>query len=216
MMTTAILHRHLRLALAFASLGAASCASDVTRTGRSPAFLIVDSMSAASGAIPGTFGSQLNSDVVTLVKETVNGQEVRVPTVFNDLGRAAIRLALKDPGTVSQPTSPSTLNEITITRYRVAFRRADGRNTAGVDIPYGFDGAVTGTVGGDSAVTLSFDIVRHQMKREPPLANLAAENGAIIISTIAEITFYGRDQAGNDVTVTGLISVNFGDFSNPT
>ena len=136
-------------------------------------------------------------------------------TVFNDLERATIRLALKDPGSALQPTTPSTLNEITITRYHVTFRRVDGRNTGGVDVPFGFDGGVTATVGADTAVTLSFDLVRHQMKREPPLANLVGGGGAIIISTIAEVTFYGRDQAGNDVTVTGLISVNFGDFGDP-
>ena len=27
-----------------------------------------------------------------------------------------------------------------MTRYRVEFRRTDGRNTPGVDVPYGFDG----------------------------------------------------------------------------
>ena len=32
---------------------------------------------------------------------------------------------------------------------------------------------------------------------------------------IAEVTFYGTDQAGNDVTVTGTISVTFADFGDP-
>ena len=36
-----------------------------------------------------------------------------------------------------------------------------------------------------------------------------------VISTIAEVTFYGRDQAGNEVSVTGSISVNFSDFGDP-
>ena len=35
------------------------------------------------------------------------------------------------------------------------------------------------------------------------------------ISTIAEVTFYGRDQAGNEVSATGMLSVNFGDFGDP-
>jgi hypothetical protein len=33
-----------------------------------------------------------------------------------------------------------------------------------------------------------------------------------VLSTIADVTFYGRDQAGNDVTAVGSIGVNFGDF----
>ena len=41
------------------------------------------------------------------------------------------------------PTRPTTpINAITLTRYRVDFRRTDGRNTPGVDVPYGFDGGL--------------------------------------------------------------------------
>ena len=35
---------------------------------------------------------------------------------------------------------------MTIDRYRVSYRRADGRNMQGVDVPYTFDSAVTFTV----------------------------------------------------------------------
>jgi hypothetical protein len=47
------------------------------------------------------------------------------------------------------------------------------------------------------------------------LSRLRRGGGANIISTIAEVTFYGRDQAGNDVAVAGLVSINFGDFADP-
>ena len=97
----------------------------------------------------------------------------------------------------------------------MTFRRADGRATQGVDVPWAFDGGVTATIGG-SPVEVGFEIVRHQAKLEPPLANLAGFGGSVFISTLAEITFYGRDQAGNEVTVTGTISVNFADFGDPT
>ena len=194
----------------------AAC-GEVARTGRSPAFLIVDSVEAASGAegTGGTFTGTLNSDVETLVESTVNGQTVLTPTVFNDSGRATFRLALKNPGSIAQPVGPSTLNEITITRYRVTFIRADGRNTPGVDVPYPFDGAFTLTVPSTGAATGTFDLVRHQHKREPPLSNMARGGGARLLSTIAEITFFGRDQAGNEVTATGSITVNFADFGDP-
>ena len=36
-----------------------------------------------------------------------------------------------------------------------------------------------------------------------------------VISTIAEVTFYGRDQAGNDVSATGSMGVDFGNFGDP-
>jgi hypothetical protein len=45
---------------------------------------------------------------------------------------------------------------------------------------------------------------------ETPLAELATNPG--VITTLAEVTFYGRDQVGNDVTVSGTIQVDFGNF----
>jgi hypothetical protein len=197
-----------------AALGAAGC-GDVARTGKSPAYLIITALEGASGAEPNRFTSTVSSDVVTVVNRDVNGQQTPVPTVFGDPGRATFRIELKDPGTVDAPTTPSTLNQVTLSRYRVRYIRSDGRNTQGVDVPYGFDGAATVTVPGGSNVTVGFDLVRVQAKEEPPLRNLAFNGGAQVISTIAEITFYGQDQAGNEVSVTGTMSVNFADFGDP-
>ena len=106
-------------------------------------------------------------------------------------------------------TAPTTANFITINRYRVRFTRADGRNTPGVDVPYGFDGAVTATVSGPT--TIPFELVRHIAKLEAPLEALA--RNFVIISTIAEITFYGNDQTGREVSVTGQMLVSFGNFA---
>ena len=210
------LRQSSRLAAAAAALLAvSSCASSTTRTGRSPAYLIINSLTAASGAQAGTFGTQLNSDVQTLVSQTVNGAQVKVPTIFNDLGQASVRMALKNEGSAGSPTSPSEANQITITRYHVEYKRADNRNAPGVDVPFGFDGGVTTTVG-TSAVTFNFDLVRHTQKEEPPLRNLVSGGGLGEIHTIAEVTFYGKDQAGNEVSVTGLITVNFADFGDPS
>ena len=92
----------------------------------------------------------------------------------------------------------------------MVYRRADGRNTPGVDVPYAFDGAATGTVPLTGTMTLGFQMVRNQAKQEPPLVQLAT-NG-LFISTIADVTFYGRDQVGNDVSVTGSMEVDFANF----
>jgi hypothetical protein len=185
----------------------------VARTGRSSAFLIISSLEAASGADPSRAGSVLNSDVETLVESTVNGQTVRVPTVFNDPATVVFRAEFKNP---LQPTVPGSLNDITVTRYRVDYRRADGRNTPGVDVPYGFDGAFTVTVPANGSAEAGFDIVRHQNKREPPLSNMRGAGGARLLTVIAEVTFFGRDQAGNEVSVTGSMSINFADFGDPS
>jgi hypothetical protein len=180
-----------------------SCASELTRTGSSPVFVIVDFIEAASGATPEEFGGFLLSDVQT------NGG------IFNDVGRAQFRIARKDPGTGVVPTTPTSINQVTLNRYRVTYRRADGRNTPGVDVPYGFDGGFTTTIPQTGEVIGVFEMVRHQAKLEPPLANLAGQGGRMIISTLAEVTFYGRDQAGNEILATSSISVNFGDYADP-
>jgi len=182
-------------------VGLTSCASDLTRTGSSPAFVIIDSIQGASGADPETFGVPLASDV-----QTGGG-------TFNDLGRATMRIGLRNPGTSTSPTTPSPLNSITLTRYRVEFRRTDGRNTQGVDVPYAFDGAATVTIPADGAADVVFEVVRNQAKLESPLRNLRGLGGSLIISTIAEVTFFGRDQAGNEVTASGTLSVNFAYFA---
>jgi hypothetical protein len=191
---------------------AAGCGNMATES-RSPVQLTLLSLQAASGSAPDEFGSTLHSDVITNVDQTVGGQTVSVPTIFGDNGAAAFAILLKDPGSdPTNPAGPSALNAVTITRYRVVYRRTDGRNTPGVDVPFPFDSAVTVTVDADGAST-GFQLVRTAAKQEAPLRPLA--NNPDIISTIADVTFYGRDQAGNDVSVTGSIGIDFGNFGDP-
>ena len=105
---------------------------------------------------------------------------------------------------------------MTVTRYHVSFRRSDGRNTQGVDVPYAFDGGATATITAGGTQPLRFVLVRAQAKTESPLAALRGGGGSIFISTLADVTFYGQDQNGNQIAVTGTISVNFADWADPT
>jgi hypothetical protein len=188
-----------------AGLASASC-GDVVRSGRSPMILIIDSITAASGAAPGQFTVPLLSDVVTVV----DGAN----TIFDDVGKATLRMVLKDQGAPAITATPTLVNAITVTRYHVEYIRADGRNVQGVDVPYAFDGGVTATIlAGPSDVP--FELVRHSAKRESPLTALATGGGRVFISTIAKVTFYGQDLGGNDVQASGDISVNFADFADP-
>jgi hypothetical protein len=191
-------------ALALAAAGASAC-GDVVRQGTGSSYLIINSLEGASGAEPNEFATNLHSDVITVVDD--------VPTTFNDVGRARFSLGLKDPGGAQSPNTPTTNNFITINRYHVRYIRSDGRNTPGVDVPYPFDGGLTGTVGGSDA-TFGFELVRHVAKEEAPLRALA-RNTAVIITTIAEVTFYGTDQTGHEVSVTGRMTIDFGDFGDP-
>jgi hypothetical protein len=193
----------LRVICAASVLGLSGC-GDVVRQGSSSSYLIVNALEVASGALPNQFGGTLQSDVVTVIDGNA--------TIFNDIGRVQFALAMKDAGGAEAPTSPTTNNFITVDRYNVRYFRADGRNTPGVDVPYAFDGAFTATVGASGA-QVGFTIVRPQAKLEAPLASLA--HNLLIISTIAEVTFYGRDQTGREVIATARVGIDFANFGDP-
>ena len=195
--------RALALALAASSLLSVSCGK-VAGQGTGSSYLVINRLEGAPGADPTEFQGTLLSDVITMVDDQ--------PTIFNDMGRVAFSLGLKNPGAATSPNAPSQYDFIAVDRYRVRFTRADGRNTPGVDVPYGFDGAIAVTVG-DGEQRVVFEIVRHVMKLEPPLAALA--HNAMSITTIAEVTFYGKDLAGREVTATSRLSINFGNFADP-
>jgi hypothetical protein len=207
--------RHLTKLFVLAALGTlgASC-GDVARSGRSPVYLVIDSLTASTGGTTGsgTASSFLQSDVQRLVTSPDPcTASAPCPTVYSDAGTAVFHLALKDLGNASAPTSPSSNNQVTISRYHVSFRRADGRNTPGVDVPYAFDGAATVTVPISTQASVGFELVRHVAKAEAPLVQLI--NNPSVITTIAEVTFYGQDLVGNEIQATGSIQVDFGNFA---
>ena len=173
-----------------------SSCSDAIRTGQSSSYLVITSLvGQKGGGSNATPDSNLDSDVITVV----NGS----PTIFGDSGSASFELVMKD-----SLNTPSAVNAITLTQYHVKYIRSDGRNVQGVDVPYEFDGGMSFTVSDSGSV--GFMLVRNQAKTEAPLAALAT-NGAII-STIAEVTFFGRDQTGRDVSVKGRIDINFANW----
>lgn len=189
-----------RLGILALTLAAASCGSTV-RQGTGTSFLIVGELEFAPGNEPDEFVSNLMSDVIT------NG------SYYNDLARVTLSLGLKDPGPAGNPSTPSQNQAITVNRYSVRYFRADGRNTPGVDVPYPFDGAFTVTVPPDGEIEASFNIVRHTAKLEAPLK--ALENNLLVLTAIAEITFYGQDLTGHEVIATARTSVDFANFGDP-
>lgn len=192
------------LAAALAATMLASGCGTQTREGQSSSYLVLTSLEGAPGT-SSTFGSVLQSDVLNLDPQT------KATSVAGDTGKATFTLALKDPGSSTSPNQPTPNNYITVTQYHVEYVRSDGRNVPGVDVPYAFDGGVTVTVSGTATVT--FSLVRIQAKQEAPLQALAFHGGAQAISTIARVTFYGHDQTGREVSVTGNIEVNFADWA---
>lgn len=196
--------RTMRAAVLMLLTGAAGLVagcSETVRTGQGSSYLVLQRLEGASGADQGgTFQSVLRSDVLTK------------GSIFEDNGRVRLSIAMRD---VTNPTGPTSNNLITLNRYRVEYRRTDGRNAQGEEVPYAFEGAMGLTVG-EQPVDAVFTLVRAQAKLEKPLVTLAGTNGgALLISTIADVTFFGKDQTGRDVTVTGSMSINFADWADP-
>jgi hypothetical protein len=204
MSTRTILATAGRLAGAAACvISMAGCGSELLRTGRSPVYLVVDRIEATpQGGSPQAF---LVSDV-----------RLDDGSVFNDNALVTLRSVPKNPDATA-----TAINGVTLTRYHVEFRRTDGRNTPGIDVPYPFDGGLSLTIASGSTGQAVFEIVRHQAKLEPPLKNLdgfsatgeRSLSGLGFLSTIAEITIYGRDQNGNEVLAAARLDVHFGDFA---
>jgi hypothetical protein len=170
--------------------------------GRSPVMLVIDSIAVPQG---GVNVGVLKSDVVTI--DSTTGQA----SAFEDLATVNMRLTLKDPGLPTIPTFPTQVNEVQIDRVRIDYVRTDGRNTRGVDVPYPIDGAMTFTVR-QAGGSQWFTIVRAAAKLEPPLVAMANGGGPIVLSTVAEMTFFGRDLRGAAVNASGRMDVHFANW----
>jgi len=200
--------------LAVVAIAAAtvSCGTHVgTGGGRGPSFIVIDSLQGIRGAVSaGAPASTLISDVITnIISPDPCSATSPCPTVFGDTGQVTMHIVMKDAGS-AVPTNPTALNDITLSRYRVEYSRADGRNTPGVDIPQPFDGFVTVTIT-PGGTTFGFSLVRVQAKNEPPLVLLKNPLSGTI-TEFAKVTFFGTDQAGAEVSVSGTIQIDFGNF----
>jgi hypothetical protein len=201
MLMTRIVRRFLTLATLAAAT--TSC-GDAVRNGSSAMYLTVTSFVAAPGVLTGTPSFPTNPGTY---QSNVINRAATPPTVVDDLGEVV--LALTPKNVLATPTSTSN-NQVTITSYRVAYSRADGLNTPGTDVPYGFDGTLTGTILPGSSLKFDFELVRQVAKEEPPLVQL--QGTEVVINTITTVTFYGSDQVGNAISVTASMSIEFGSF----
>jgi len=201
--------RIITRALTAAALLAATSCSSTVRSGNSPVFLVIDNLGGIRGGpTTGTASSLLISDVLTLV--TSGGAcslQAPCPTVFGDTGTATLELAKKD----ITATAPTTNNQVTINRVHVHYRFADGSGVQGVTVPVDFDTFATATVPPTGTATISFELVRVQAKQTTPLVQLVGTPQTIAV--VADVTFIGKDQVGNDISVMGSIQIEFGDWS---
>ena len=204
------IHRLLVTAMV-AALVASGC-GEYVRQGRSPAQLVIVSLGTAAildRELQG--GSTVPGTIVPVAGFLTRPLNSDVDPASRDRGQVVLRQVLRDPGVAGAAAAPTPLNDITVTEYEVRYRLPNGRNTAGEDVPQPIRGGLTFTIQGTGTATAEFDLVRAVAKAESPLA--ALKNGSLVLTVIADVTFYGRDQAGNAVSVTGSVQINFGDFS---
>lgn len=198
------------LALAIFAVAASAC-SDFTRQSRAPAQLVIVSLGTPAlvdRELQG--GTGVPGSIVPVSSFVTRPLDSNVGLSLRDRGQVVLRQILRDPGAPGAPAAPTALNDITVTEYDVRYRLANGRDTPGVDVPFPIRGGLTLTVLGTGTGTAEFDLVRVIAKAEPPLA--ALKNTAVVLTVIADVTFYGRDQAGHAVSATGAVQINFGDF----
>ena len=184
---------------------------DFVRGSQSPSQLVITSL-----ATPDTELRELaGGDGVPGTIVPVDGFAVK--PLFSDLdpastdpGQVVLEVILRDPGEPGAPAAPTPINSVTVTEYEVRYHLADGRNTAGVDVPHPIRGGLTFTIQGGGTGTAEFELVRAVAKLERPLARL--KDTLEVLTVIADVTFYGHDQAGNDVSVTGSVQINFANY----
>jgi hypothetical protein len=168
-----------------------------------PAVLqVVEALGAAGDkGEPGTFVTTLLSDVAS-----------DTGSIWDDYARLRVRLVPKNPAF----EDPVGLNAVALQRYEVRYFRSDGRNVEGVDVPFRITGPLTGVVDVNGEIETVFEVVRHSQKSEPPLRNLwTGLGGEFIITCVAEITIHGQSAAGDVVTATGRLQINFANFADP-
>jgi hypothetical protein len=197
------------LILLAVTLLAYACTSVEDNT-RSASLLTIDSIEGEPGGEGEEPGVPLLSDVCDNPADAP--QDPETCSVFNDNATIQVSNDFLQIGPGSGVGSPSILNDVVITQYRVDYFRPNNRNTPGIDVPFGIDGTMTLRVpinGQAEAVVL---VVRHIAKREPPLAELSNGPSEGILTANAQIKLFGRDIAGRTVSATGFLEIHWANY----
>jgi hypothetical protein len=164
----------------------------------SPVFITVASVEGDSE--PGPFGDVYNDVVPGFFPHTVK-----------------VTLSAHTNNQANPPTG-TAYTTVQLSSYRVTFYRTD----AGADVPAGFQQALTATVvAGTDTVIGGLTICRADQNLQPPLYYLTPFSygfepgtGFTAISCNCVIDFWGHTLAGDPVSATGTVAINFGDWAN--
>jgi hypothetical protein len=182
---------------AVAGLLTPGCAPDYVTGNTAPVNLYVVTVTSDKG------GTVIDSDI-----RTGSGSSA---TVIPDFATVQVAVRNKNP----QGPVPNVASAVMVDSYTVRYFRTDGRGVEGVDVPYRITGNLT--VGIDVAsngnTAISIEVVRRQAKNEPPLSTIPQN---IVLTEIAEVTLYGRTVAGERVSASGRVQIDFADYADST
>lgn len=179
---------------------------------RSGSLLTITSVAGQIGSQGGggTQSTPLLSD--TCDNDNTQPQDPELCGVFNDNASISFRNDFLQIGPGAIGGGSTFINDIVVSRYRVDYFRSNGRNTPGVDVPFGIDGTMNVTVPADSNATGAIIVVRHDAKKEPPLAELDLGRSENVLVANAAIRCYGQDLSGRVVSATGYLEIHFANF----
>ncbi len=182
-----------RLGLVALAVACASCAPDYVTGNSAPVNLYIAAVATGSG------GTVLDSDVRNGVDSSF---------ICPDFAVVSVAVRNKNPG-FPAPNVPSA---VIVNSYEVRYFRTDGRAVEGLDVPFRITGNLTMAVDVANSGTsdIPIEIVRRQAKMEPPLSTIFQ---TAVLTTIAEVTLYGDTIAGQRVSASGRIQVDFADFA---
>jgi hypothetical protein len=187
-----------------------ACTRVEENAGRTGSLLVVNNVIGHEGGVNGTPGTPLLSDTC----DNPNGtpQDPDTCTVFNDNADIEFANQFLQIGPGAGLGGPTYINDIVVNRYRIDYVRPNGRNTPGVDVPFGIDGTMNIRVPSNGSASTSIIVVRHQAKREPPLSNLDIEQGEGVLTANAQMEFFGQDLSGRTASCTGYLEIHFANY----
>jgi len=191
-----MISRRVALVACFVSLLVLPACNDAIDEVNSPVFLTV------AGVEPDSepFGDVYDSSLPAFMPDTV---QVTLSAHFSNQ---------------NTPPTGTAYTTIQLSSYRVTYYRIDN----GVEVPAGFQQALTQTViAGSSTVITGLTICEADQKLQPPLYYLTPFSygfepgtGYTSISCNCIIDFWGHTLAGEPVSATGSIAINFADYFN--
>jgi hypothetical protein len=167
---------------------------------------------ALSGCTP-SYVTDSSAPVILTVQEINGGSAVLSDvnsdgTIVNCDVEVGVQLRSKNPGDAGSP-----VEDVVISRYEIKYRRSDGRGQEGIDVPYTVSANMAFQVPVNGEGTFSIRLVRHAAKIVPPLSNIS---GLEIVTMVADVTLFGETVAGQGVSATGSVQIDFADYATGT